>query len=375
MTGESGARPIVYVDNDGEALPIVERFLKMAGDVRVVSTLYDARAAVAETKPSLIVIDPDLPDGDGMDLIREVHTLMPWVQIFALLKPVRANRTRELIAAGAADVAVKPFDCGTIRVRAAGLLRAAEVIRKESALRREMAARLEHVERIATLGTLFATLAHEIATPLTVVSSNASMIEDLLSTDGPVAEDARAAAIECAIGIARSSGMIRDFIGRIRGFSRRDEASPKEGALTDVVEGAIALIKPKLQHRGVVVHRPVGRPPTIVHYPNRLTQALIALLNNALESPGVENVWLKWIGEGESNGFAVEDDGEGLGEGVASLTIKPFFTTKPKGTGLGLMIVDAIVRDHYGRFGLVPRAEGRGASARVLIPKVLPSGT
>ena len=108
---------------------------------------------VAEEAPALMIIDPGLPDGDGAALIAEVRARHPWAQIFALLRASWADQTSRFIAAGANDVAVKPFDVGKLPARAHALLRAAARARRELAYREQLESRLLHVERIATLGT------------------------------------------------------------------------------------------------------------------------------------------------------------------------------------------------------------------------------
>src|SRR4051812_22839910 len=101
---------VLYVDHDREARPVVSRFLSPVGPLRSAGTVAEAREAVAAEPPALLVIDPGLPDGDATPFIAEVRARHPWAQIFAIPRPSWADQTSRFIAAGANDVAVKPFD-------------------------------------------------------------------------------------------------------------------------------------------------------------------------------------------------------------------------------------------------------------------------
>ncbi len=110
----------------------------------------------------------------------------------------------------------------------------------------------------------------------------------------------------------------------------------------------------------------------VPHYPIRLTQALINLLTNAVEAVGATGtVTLRYIDEPDAAGIAVDDDGPGLGEEALRRASEPFFTSKAEGTGLGLVLVRAIMAEHDGRFELGPGAGGQGASARLLLPRTV----
>lgn len=366
--GEGG---VLYVDHDREARPVVARFLSRVGPLRSAGTVAEAREAVAAEPPALLVIDPGLPDGDGTPLIAEVRARHPWAQIFAIPRPSWADQTSRFIAAGANDVAVKPFDVGKLPARAHALLRAAEKARREVAYREQLESRLLHVERIATLGTLCATVAHELGGPLTLVNAHSHTLDEVLRSGAPL-EPERATLRDAAAEIHLAARMMRTLLQHLRTFSRRNERSRVAGPLDPIVESALLLIKPRLAGHRITVHRPAGPGPVVPHYPIRLTQALINLLTNAVEAVGDSGeISVRYIDEPDGAGLAVDDTGPGLSEEARLRASEPFFTSKADGTGLGLSLVRAIMGEHDGRFELAPGPGGRGATAVLLLPRAV----
>ncbi|MFT3773543.1 MAG: HAMP domain-containing sensor histidine kinase [Minicystis sp.] len=172
--------------------------------------------------------------------------------------------------------------------------------------------------------------------------------------------------------IRMAAGLIQTFGQRIRMFSRRDERRRVVGPLAPILDTALLMIKPRLSGRGITIHKPEGAAPVVAHYPIRLTQALLNLLTNAVESIGSEgNIHIRYVDELETAGIAVDDDGPGLSEEVRARVFEPFFTSKAEGTGLGLVLVRAIMREHDGRFDLRPRVPGPGVSAELLLPRLV----
>jgi two-component system, NtrC family, sensor histidine kinase HydH len=360
---------ILYVDREREARLVLTRFLDRCAPVRAVESMAEARAALEQETPALIVIDPDLADGDGTVLLSEVSARSPWVQTFVLCSPTWADKTSLFIAAGAADVAVKPFDVGMLAPRCTRLLRAAEVARRDRLYRRELEVRLIHAERIATLGTLCATVAHEVANPLSLIVMNASLLAKTIAAlpvDGPTRDEL----LEPTEDIATATSLIESFITRIRLFSRRQEERRVTGPLSAVVDTALLFLKSRIGASHVRLVRPAGQSPVAPHFPIRLTQALLNVVTNALDALGNEGtLTISYVQERDAGlvGLSVADDGPGLPDEVKAHLFEPFYTTKATGTGLGLMLIRTIMQEHDGVFSI--ESGSKGTLARLLLPE------
>jgi signal transduction histidine kinase len=145
--------------------------------------------------------------------------------------------------------------------------------------------------------------------------------------------------------------------------------------LKKVVERGLELAQPALSHLRVEVRSdsPEERP-AIWGDPELLTQALLNLLANAAESLQESGglVQIRLRREGTSVVVEVADDGPGIPRGDAEKVFEPFYTTKPKGSGLGLALASRIVDVHRGKLEVVPGAGagagGGGACFRLSLP-------
>jgi two-component system, NtrC family, sensor kinase len=221
---------------------------------------------------------------------------------------------------------------------------------------------LERSARAATLGTLAMGIAHEISTPLGVISVRA---EQLAARRG---DDERAARAVKAIleQAARINEVVRAFLGLARGEG--PAAQPVEPAA--IVRGATALVEHRFARAGVklAVALPPGLPS--LHGDRRLLEhALVNLLLNACDACQRGGQVELGVALGDRLAFTVSDDGAGISPPDAARVTEPFFTTKARGegTGLGLAIVSEIVKHHRGTLTLTPRSP-RGTVARMEIP-------
>jgi len=245
--------------------------------------------------------------------------------------------------------------------------------------RDRLRAKLLLSDRMASLGTLAAGIAHEINNPLAYVTANLEVVADTLGADPAAASADDHADLQAAIGDAREGAeRVRKIVRGLRSFSRSEEEKRVPTALPDVLAAAIRLTGNEVKHRAVLVLE-LGATPAVLADDGRLTQVFINLLINAAHAIPEGNTDANRITlrtRTDRDGRAVteiEDTGAGMHPEVAARAFDPFFTTKEigEGTGLGLSICHGIISGLGGQIA-IETTPGRGCLVRVVLPPAPP---
>jgi PAS domain S-box-containing protein len=225
-------------------------------------------------------------------------------------------------------------------------------------------------DRMASLGTLAAGIAHEINNPLSYVLGNLEVLSEALTRRRD-----RSDTLASAIGDATDGAQrVRKIVQGLRTFSRSEEEKRVSLEISDVLRAAIRLTANEVRHRARLVCE-LGATPRVMADDGRLTQVFINLIVNAShaipEGRSDENRITVRTRTDELGRAVIEvaDTGRGLSPDVQARVFDPFYTTKKvgEGTGLGLSICHSIVTGLGGEISL-EGAVGRGAVARVVLP-------
>ena len=222
--------------------------------------------------------------------------------------------------------------------------------------------RLLHSERFAAVGEAAAYVSHEIKNPLMVIGGLANQVERRLPDDPAAQEKLRI--------IQNEVKRLESFLGELRDFLRPAQPSRKEIDLNRVIREVEALMEEAFQEKGIRLEdRLDPNLPPVQADPNQMEQVLLNLFKNALEA--TEDQGAIRVSSGVEDGevwFAVQDTGKGMSEDVQAKIFHPFYTTKHKGTGLGLAVINKIVTDHHGTI-TVDSVAGSGSTFTVRLPK------
>lgn len=233
---------------------------------------------------------------------------------------------------------------------------------------------LLNANRLVTVGTLTAGIAHELGTPLGVVLARAQMI---IADENDLAE-ARKDAEEIIRQVQRMTQMCREVLD----FARPKPPTRDPVDLVQVVRQMIMLLVPEARKRTVRVVLAADCPPTVVlGDPSKLMQIITNLTINATQAMpnggtvtiSVETTRMlppaaERLAEADYVCVHVEDTGTGIRADHLGRIFDPFFTTKKsEGTGIGLAVSSRIAREHGGWIGVITR-EGRGSTFTVYLP-------
>jgi PAS domain S-box-containing protein len=255
--------------------------------------------------------------------------------------------------------------------RANGLIIGASAITRDISEKKQLQARLAVADRMASVGTLAAGVAHEINNPLAAVMGNLDHLAEELATLPEDAPAGLAAALEDARAAAER---IRNIVKDLKLFSRPDEERRGPVDVHAVLNSSIRMVWNEIRHRARL-EKDYAEVPLVEANEARLGQVFMNLIVNAAQA----------IREGDANrneirvrtrrsleGYAlieVRDTGQGMDAETLKRIFEPFFTTKPVGlgTGLGLPICQRIVHELGGTI-TVDSSLGQGASFRVTLP-------
>jgi PAS domain S-box-containing protein len=242
-------------------------------------------------------------------------------------------------------------------------------------------------ERVQALTLLAASVAHEIGNPLNALHIHLQLMErEIKKLPADERPSKRGAGFKQAVGsqsvsdsaaklfqylevakgeINRLDYIVTQFLGAIRPAPLQ----LKLASLNEVVDKTLDLLRPEIENRGIEVKQKPARNLTATLIdPAQLQQVLVNLVKNAVQAMSTGGTLTLQTGEtSEDVWVSVADTGGGIPQEQVNRIFEPFYTTKKKGSGLGLMIVQRIVRAHGGRIELESH-EGRGSTFRIWLP-------
>ncbi len=347
-----------------------------------------------DTPPAMAVLDWMMPGLNGDEICRRLvgRNRQPFTYLILLTSKQEKNDKLSGLEAGAHDFLHKPVDADELRSRLSVGARIVayeeNIARKNELLRRyatemeklaaERARQLVHADRLASLGTLAAGVAHEINNPTAMISGNVQTMQkfwpyvDRALQAAPQAdpdEQHKRAFIlrelpkllgEMQMGVQRTALIVKS----LNAYSRKESEEKKPCALNDMVQQALNLAKTTLRHGEVeVVLNLAQSMPPVLATAQQIEQVLINIFINAaqaMERSAAKKLIVSTIYMDERACVYIEDTGPGIPADILGKIWDPFFTTKEagKGTGLGLSISQNIIAAHNGTIAVENRAQG-----------------
>jgi PAS domain S-box-containing protein len=239
----------------------------------------------------------------------------------------------------------------------------------EEALRKAQA-ELSHVTRVTTLGEMTASIAHEVNQPLSGIITNGNACLRWLAGDSPNLDEAR----EAVRRIMRDGNRASDVISRIRALVSKTDTEKSRLDVNDAIQEVAALAQGEVRRNSVALRTELAHDlPPVVGDRVQLQQVILNLVMNGVEAMASvadrprELLIYSQQHESDKVLVAVRDSGTGLHSENLDRLFEPFFSTKPKGMGMGLAISRSIIESHGGRLWAVPN-DGPGVTFEFALP-------
>lgn len=221
---------------------------------------------------------------------------------------------------------------------------------------------VNRTERLAALGELASSLAHEIKNPLTSIQGFVQMLPERTGDREYIEKTARILDKECR----RLDGLIEN----LHSFAKPQLGHQKQFELRTVIDEILTLLRKEIEKNDIELEVDCTEELELYGDPSKIKQVIMNLSLNAIEA--MESSGQLTIGceqHGKNYGaFSVADTGEGMSDNEIEKIFNPFYTTKDDGTGLGMAITHRIVEEHGGYIN-IDSSPGRGTTVTVVIPR------
>lgn len=361
---------IVVIDDDIHILELTELLLSRRGyQVFTASTAREGMDIIAARLPELVLLDYMMPGMDGLTALREIRTRFP--DSYAIMFTGKGSEeiAVELMKGGASEYIRKPFNNRDLVERLDNVLRIREIELHNKALQQEHMRLLQEIDnwnqdlqkrvrektdalqkaqseiaqsdKLAALGYLSAGMAHEIRNPLNSISLFIQLMRQ--NTADPEQLDYQGKILK---EIDRIDAIIRKLLDA----SRRTRTIVNDISIDRVIDNALEVFSPQIETGKIRVTRSYcAAPLPIKADPAELEQIFTNLFLNALDE--MPEGGLLDIQVCEENGrvvVRVGDSGGGIPAETLPCIFDPFFSTKARGTGMGLPVVQRIARIYEG---------------------------
>jgi two-component system NtrC family sensor kinase len=376
MHGSHGERRLLLVEDDGDLRSSLSDLLRSDG-YHVVSASNGAEALDSLRKPpspDLILLDLMMPVKDGWQF-RIEQKRDPSIAAIPVLA-FSADDSPKAVAIDADAYLKKPFHYAT-------LVSAIERVLEER--------RLAHLDRLASLGTLAAGIAHEINNPLTYLIANLQLLEEEMprlmhdfttrTTKLPGGEDSSSEVVTRVHEVGarlhdalEGAKRIRGIVSDVTMFSRARDDHRAHIDVRSILDSSLRVVMGEIRQRARVV-KGYENTPLVFASPGQLGQVFLNLLLNAahaIERADPEKNTIRLLTGTTPTGevlVEISDTGCGIAPEIQHRIFDPFFTTKPVGvgTGLGLSICHGIIRSLGGTITVESKI-GSGSTFRVTLP-------
>ena len=362
-------------DEDSFRQPLSKRLIKRGFVVEQAADGHQCLALLGEKRIDVVVLDVKMPGMSGIDVLQNIKSKYPGIEVILLTGHATTASGVEGIKSGAFDYLTKPIELDQlvnkiIQAREKILRLAAE--HKEAEYRKKIEQQMVATERLASLGTLAAGVAHEINNPLAIISESTGWMKQLLAREELKGMHRREDFEKALSKVEKSVDRAKRITHQLLSFVRKSDSSFSQVDLPGLIDETLQFLEHETKKRNIQIIRkfaPASAP--VWSDPYGIRQALINLLTNAVHAIGTEGlITLALEDSVDHTAIRVSDNGPGIPRENLARIFEPFFSTKSpgEGTGLGLFVTRGII-DKLGGTVTVDSEIGQGASFCIRLPK------
>jgi len=344
---------VVMVDRDSRIARVNPEFTKIFG--------YTTEEAVGQRIKDLITPD---------DLQEEVESFMYRMGEIIAVETVRRHKNGTRVPVSLIGVPVSAKGSGSIGYLIYRDITETKRLQELPQRGDEIQLELAHANRIATLGQLSASIAHELNQPLTGIVTNCATCSRMLAGESPDLEGAR----EAVRRTMRDGMRASNVVARLRDLFNKKEPASEPLDLNEATREVIGLSLEEIKNSGVIVRTELAEDlPSITADRVQLQQVVLNLLRNALDAMNTVDDRPRDLlisterQEGDCVRLSVKDAGVGFDPQTMDKLFESFYSTKNDGMGVGLSVSRSIIDNHQGRLWAVLN-DGPGATFLFSVP-------
>ena len=380
---------VVIIDDDRNILELTSLILSKSGfQTYIAGHACEGFELIARHSPELVMLDYMMPDMDGLTALQQIKTRFPDTYVVMLTGKGSEEVAVELMKNGASEYVLKPFNNRNLVERLQNVVKIREIEIHNRELQkqqehllseieqwnlelqkrvREKSAALHHAqqeivqsEKLAAMGYLSAGMAHEIRNPLNSISLFVQLMRHTTTDPEQLEHQAK---------ILKEVDRIDSIIIKLLDASRRTRSISSNVQINQVIDNVIEAFTPQIENRKIQIDRQYHCiPPPITADPTELEQIFTNLFLNALDSMTLGGrLIIEVFVKNDHVVVRVSDSGSGIAKDVISSIFEPFFSTKSRGTGMGLPVAQRIARMYEGSME-VEHSSPAGTTFRLEFP-------